>query len=89
MLQNGGANLYMNTPVEKDDIIHENYLRSSKFRSSSADGFMQNVVYISTLFNMHYNIYSNIYTIKDSIFNDCKNNSTYRFNCCYYGWIYC
>ncbi len=38
--------LIPNTPVEKDDIIHENYLRSSKFRSSSADGFMQNVVYM-------------------------------------------
>ncbi|MCI9038294.1 MAG: zinc-binding dehydrogenase [Clostridia bacterium] len=36
--------LIPNTPVEKDDIIKENYLRSSKFRSSSADGFMQNVV---------------------------------------------
>ena len=38
--------LIPNTPIEKDDIIHENYLRSSKFRSSSADGFMQNVVYM-------------------------------------------
>lgn len=36
-----------NTPVEKDDIIHENYLRSSKFRSSSADGFMQSAVYMN------------------------------------------
>lgn len=35
-----------NTPVEKDDIIRENYLRSSKFRSSSADGFMQSAVYM-------------------------------------------
>ena len=38
--------LIPNTPIEKDDIIHENYLRSSKFRSSSADGFMQDVVYM-------------------------------------------
>lgn len=35
-----------NTPVEKDDIIRENYLRSSKFRSSSADGFMQSAIYM-------------------------------------------
>lgn len=33
-----------NTPVEQDEIIKENYLRSSKFRSSSYDGFLQNVV---------------------------------------------
>lgn len=30
-----------NTPVEKDEIIAENYLRSSKFRASGFDGFMQ------------------------------------------------
>ncbi len=35
-----------NTPTEEDEIIKENYLRSSKFRSSSADGFMQSAVYI-------------------------------------------
>lgn len=33
-----------NTPNEKDDIIKENYLRSSQFRASGFDGFMQNVV---------------------------------------------
>ena len=33
-----------NTPVEKDDIVAENYLRSSKFRASSFDGFMQDNV---------------------------------------------
>ena len=33
-----------NTPVEQDEVIRENYLRSSKFRSSSYDGFLQNVV---------------------------------------------
>lgn len=33
-----------NTPVEHDDIVKENYLRSSKFRASGFDGFMQNVV---------------------------------------------
>ena len=35
-----------NTPVEKDEVIKENYLRSSKFRSSGFDGFMQEVVSI-------------------------------------------
>lgn len=38
--------LIPNTPVEKDDVIKENYLRSSKFRSSGFDGFMQEVVSI-------------------------------------------
>ena len=33
-----------NTPVEKNDVIKENYLRSSKFRASGFDGFMQDVV---------------------------------------------
>ena len=33
-----------NTPYEKDDIIAENYLRSSKFRASGFDGFMQDNV---------------------------------------------
>ena len=35
-----------NTPVVEDEIIKENYRRSSLFRSSSANGFMQNVVYM-------------------------------------------
>ena len=30
-----------NTPVEQDDVIAENYLRSSRFRASGFDGFMQ------------------------------------------------
>ena len=33
-----------NTPVEDDPVIAENYLRSSKFRSSGFDGFMQDYV---------------------------------------------
>ena len=33
-----------NTPSEKDEIIAENYLRSSKFRASGFDGFMQDYV---------------------------------------------
>ncbi|MDO5415006.1 MAG: ribitol-5-phosphate dehydrogenase [Bacillota bacterium] len=33
-----------NTPVEKDSVIAENYLRSSKFRASGFDGFMQDNV---------------------------------------------
>ena len=36
--------LIPNTPVEEDDIIAENYLRSSKFRASGFDGFMQDYV---------------------------------------------
>lgn len=39
--------LIPNTPVEVDDVIEENYLRSSKFRSSGHDGFMSEYVYIS------------------------------------------
>ncbi|MCM3668093.1 ribitol-5-phosphate dehydrogenase [Mesobacillus maritimus] len=35
-----------NTPVEKDDYIAENYLRTSKFRSSGYDGFMQDYVFL-------------------------------------------
>lgn len=35
-----------NTPTEKDGIISENYLRSSKFRASGFDGFMQEYVQI-------------------------------------------
>ena len=33
-----------NTPCEKDEVIAENYLRSSKFRASGFDGFMQEYV---------------------------------------------
>lgn len=33
-----------NIPCEKDDIIAENYLRSSKFRASSTDGFLQEYI---------------------------------------------
>lgn len=33
-----------NTPVEHDEVIAENYLRSSKFRASGFDGFMQEYV---------------------------------------------
>lgn len=33
-----------NTPFEDDEIIAENYLRSSKFRASGFDGFMQDNV---------------------------------------------
>ena len=54
-----GTNVVMipNTPMEKDDIIKENYLRTSKFRASGFDGFMQNVVTteLSTNTNMHGN----------------------------------
>lgn len=33
-----------NIPTEQDEVIAENYLRSSKFRASSCDGFMQELV---------------------------------------------
>ena len=33
-----------NTPVEDDPIVAENYRRSSKFRASGYDGFMQDIV---------------------------------------------
>lgn len=33
-----------NTPVEKDEFIEENYLRSSMFRASGSDGFMQDLI---------------------------------------------
>lgn len=36
--------LIPNLPTEKDEVIKENYLRTSKFRSSSYDGFLQSVV---------------------------------------------
>ncbi len=36
-----------NTPVESDEFIAENYLRSSKFRASGFDGFLQENVAIS------------------------------------------
>ncbi|WP_204176453.1 MULTISPECIES: ribitol-5-phosphate dehydrogenase [unclassified Staphylococcus] len=35
-----------NTPVEKDEYVAENYLKSSKFRSSGYDGFMQDYVFL-------------------------------------------
>ncbi|MBP0726072.1 alcohol dehydrogenase catalytic domain-containing protein [Bacillus sp. RG28] len=35
-----------NTPTQVDDVIAENYLRSSKFRSSGFDGFMQDYVFL-------------------------------------------
>ncbi len=35
-----------NTPIEKDKYIKENYLPSSKFRSSGYDGFMQDYVFM-------------------------------------------
>lgn len=35
-----------NTPSETDGVIKENYLRSSRFRASGFDGFMQNLVFL-------------------------------------------
>lgn len=43
-----GDNVVMipNTPTESDDVIVENYLRSSRFRSSGYDGFMSEYVFM-------------------------------------------
>lgn len=38
--------LVPNTPTDKDDIIAENYLKSSRFRSSGFDGFLQDYVFM-------------------------------------------
>ena len=35
-----------NTPFEEDSVIEENYLRSTKFRSSGYDGYMQEYVFL-------------------------------------------
>lgn len=37
-----------NTPIETDEVILENYLRSSKFRSSGYDGFMSEYVFMNS-----------------------------------------
>ncbi|OWT33649.1 ribitol-5-phosphate dehydrogenase [Methanobrevibacter sp. 87.7] len=37
-----------NTPYEIDDLVSENYLESSKFRSSDLDGFMEDYVIIDS-----------------------------------------
>ncbi|SHK18181.1 alcohol dehydrogenase catalytic domain-containing protein [Tepidibacter formicigenes] len=36
-----------NTPIQKDEIISENYLSTSKFRSSGYDGFMQDYIFMA------------------------------------------
>src|SRR5699024_6550737 len=36
-----------NIPTEKDDLIAENYLRSSQFKSSGFDGFMQDYIFLT------------------------------------------
>ncbi|MDR2967645.1 MAG: alcohol dehydrogenase catalytic domain-containing protein [Methanobacteriaceae archaeon] len=41
---NDSVAIIPNTPVENDEVIAENYLRSSKFRASGFDGFMQDYV---------------------------------------------
>jgi ribitol-5-phosphate 2-dehydrogenase len=38
--------LIPNAPVEDDEVIKENYLRTSKFKSSGTDGFMQSLICI-------------------------------------------
>lgn len=36
--------LIPNMPIEEDEIIKENYLKTSKFRASTYDGFLQSIV---------------------------------------------
>lgn len=36
-----------NSPTKQDDVIAENYLRSSKFRASGFDGFMQDYMFLN------------------------------------------
>lgn len=36
-----------NTPIEKNDVIAENYLPTTKFRSSGYDGFMQDYIFLN------------------------------------------
>lgn len=45
---NSGDTVVMipNTPTEDDSVIAENYLRTSKFRASGYDGFMQQYVFM-------------------------------------------
>lgn len=38
--------LIPNTPIEEDEIISENYLRSSKFKSSGVDGFLSDYLFM-------------------------------------------
>lgn len=47
---NPGDNVVLipNTPMESDEVISENYLRTSKFRSSGFDGFMSEYVVIDS-----------------------------------------
>lgn len=35
-----------NTPIEENEFVAENYLRSSRFRSSGYDGFMQDFIFL-------------------------------------------
>jgi ribitol-5-phosphate 2-dehydrogenase (NADP+) len=35
-----------NTPFEEDEVIRENYLKSTKFRSSGYDGYTQDYIYL-------------------------------------------
>lgn len=41
-----GTNVVMipNTPIQEEKVIKDNYLKTTKFRASSMDGFMQNLV---------------------------------------------
>jgi hypothetical protein len=49
-----------NDPTEEDPIIAENYLRSSRFRSSGYDGFMQDYVFLKRSFSRNSRRYESI-----------------------------
>lgn len=58
-----------NTPIESDEIIAENYLRSSKFRSSGFDGFMSEYVVINPdrLVRLPEDINQNVYAFTELV----------------------
>lgn len=58
-----------NTPTESDEVIAENYLRSSKFRSSGFDGFMSEYVVIDAdrLVKLPDNINQDVYAFTELI----------------------
>lgn len=64
-----------NVPVEESPVIAENYLRSSKFRGSSMDGFMQEYIETTT---------DRIVRIPDDVDNDLVAAFTEMVSVCYH-----
>lgn len=65
-----------NLPSEEDAVIAENYLRSSKFRASSTDGFLQE--YVQTVPDRLVKPPENINLTVAKIYRDCQ----CKFSCC-------